>query len=257
MNIGSRPTKRKDGGIETLRAIPWVFAWTQNRNILPVWLGLGTALEKEFARENGSSDLAELYKKWPFFHSYIDLLSMVMAKSSGQIAEVYDDLLVVDEELKVLGREIRAELKQTKLALKKVSCENRFLDNDRMTQRVLDVRLPWVVPANLVQAEALHRLRTRQYKPVQPFGTFTRSPAGHVTPILPPAGQDDLPKLVAEALAQSMTIKEILRSSEGDDANNDHESIEDDYDEDVQIRNLEEVLQISIKAIAAGMQNTG
>jgi phosphoenolpyruvate carboxylase len=77
LNIGSRPSRRNNkGGVETLRAIPWVFAWTQNRCHLPVWLGVGFALQKEI--ENGKIEiLKDMFHHWPFFNSMIDLISMV------------------------------------------------------------------------------------------------------------------------------------------------------------------------------------
>ena len=77
LNIGSRPSRRNNkGGVETLRAIPWVFAWTQNRCHLPVWLGVGFAIRHEIS--NGKIDLLrEMFSLWPFFNSMIDLISMV------------------------------------------------------------------------------------------------------------------------------------------------------------------------------------
>ena len=121
MNIGSRPSKRKpSGGIESLRAIPWIFAWTQTRFHLPVWLGLGAALKKALeADHNNMTILARMYDQWPFFRVTIDLVEMVFAKGDPRIAELYDTLLVT-EELRPLGEELRLKYEETKSLLLKV-----------------------------------------------------------------------------------------------------------------------------------------
>src|SRR5205823_12472727 len=97
LNIGSRPARRKvGGGVESLRAIPWIFAWTQTRLLLSSWLGVGEALVQ--AIENGrEQELAQMYQNWPFFQSTIDLIEMVLAKAEPSIAARYDALLVPTE----------------------------------------------------------------------------------------------------------------------------------------------------------------
>lgn len=121
MNIGSRPSKRKpSGGIESLRAIPWIFAWTQTRFHLPVWLGLGAALRQ--AIDTNSQNLAMLcrmYDQWPFFRVTIDLVEMVFAKGDPRIAALYDNLLV-SEELRPLGDELRRKYEETRNLLLRV-----------------------------------------------------------------------------------------------------------------------------------------
>ncbi|KAG0575701.1 hypothetical protein KC19_5G024900 [Ceratodon purpureus] len=121
MNIGSRPSKRKpNGGIESLRAIPWIFAWTQTRFHLPVWLGLGAALKKAVESDpNNMNVLSRMYDQWPFFRVTIDLVEMVFAKGDPRIAELYDTLLVA-EELRPLGEELRRMYNETKTHLLKV-----------------------------------------------------------------------------------------------------------------------------------------
>ena len=95
LNIGSRPAKRNPkGGVESLRAIPWVFAWTQTRLNLPAWLGVGEALEEEMA--NNPVVLKEMYAEWPWFRTIIDLVEMILAKSENDIAANYDHQLVTD-----------------------------------------------------------------------------------------------------------------------------------------------------------------
>lgn len=122
MNIGSRPSKRKpSAGIESLRAIPWIFAWTQTRFHLPVWLGLGAALQKALdAKPENMNTLARMYDQWPFFRVTVDLVEMVFAKGDPRIAELYDRLLVT-EELRPFGEELRRKYNETKLYLLQVS----------------------------------------------------------------------------------------------------------------------------------------
>lgn len=94
MNIGSRPSKRKpSGGIESLRAIPWIFAWTQTRFHLPVWLGFGAAFKHIIGKNvKNLQMLQEMYNEWPFFRVTIDLVEMVFAKGDPGIAALYDKL---------------------------------------------------------------------------------------------------------------------------------------------------------------------
>lgn len=107
LNVGSRPSKRNPkGGVESLRAIPWVFAWTQTRLNLPTWLGVGEALSKELASPNTATQLKGMYKEWPWFRTLIDLLEMILVKSELKIAENYDTQLVTDAESKTLGMSI-------------------------------------------------------------------------------------------------------------------------------------------------------
>lgn len=115
MNIGSRPSKRKpSGGIESLRAIPWIFAWTQTRFHLPVWLGFGGAFKKAIEKDAKClSMLQEMYKTWPFFRVTIDLVEMVFAKGDPGIAALNDKLLVSSDLLK-FGETLRAYYNETK-----------------------------------------------------------------------------------------------------------------------------------------------
>lgn len=121
MNIGSRPAKRRPGGgITTLRAIPWIFSWTQTRFHLPVWLGVGAAFK--FAIEKDVRNfqvLKEMYNEWPFFRVTLDLLEMVFAKGDPGIAGLYDELLVA-EELKPFGKQLRDKYVETQQLLLQV-----------------------------------------------------------------------------------------------------------------------------------------
>jgi phosphoenolpyruvate carboxylase len=121
MNIGSRPSKRKPGGgIESLRAIPWIFAWTQTRFHLPVWLGFGAAFRHAMDTPGGLATLREMYEEWPFFRVTIDLLEMVFAKGDPGIAALYDKLLV-PQDLSPFGEQLRANYAETQSLLLKVS----------------------------------------------------------------------------------------------------------------------------------------
>ncbi|WZZ58880.1 hypothetical protein YC2023_058987 [Brassica napus] len=103
LNIGSRPTRRKSStGIGHLRAIPWVFAWTQTRFVLPAWLGVGAGL-KGVCEKGHADDLQAMYKEWPFFQSTIDLIEMVLAKADIPIAKHYDEQLVSESRRGLAG----------------------------------------------------------------------------------------------------------------------------------------------------------
>ena len=122
MNIGSRPSKRKpSGGIESLRAIPWIFAWTQTRFHLPVWLGFGAAFRHVIQKDiKNLHMLREMYNEWPFFRVTIDLVEMVFAKGDPGIAALYDKLLV-SQDLWSFGERLRTNYEGTKSLLLQVN----------------------------------------------------------------------------------------------------------------------------------------
>jgi phosphoenolpyruvate carboxylase len=159
LNIGSRPARRRqNGGIETLRAIPWIFAWTQTRLMLPSWLGVGEALNKAI-EQNLDNDLIEMYRNWPFFQSTIDLIEMVLAKAEPSIAARYDSLLV-PEELQPFGEELRERFSLALRSVLKVSGHKILLEVNEVLRRSIEVRNPYVDPINLTQIEILRRLRS-------------------------------------------------------------------------------------------------
>ena len=113
LSIGSRPSKRKNvDNIKSLRAIPWVFAWTQIRLMLPAWLGTGDAL-KYSAQKNNKSILIDMEKNWPFFNSTMDILDMVISKVDPEISKVYENGLA-DNNLKNVGNKLRNEFNVVK-----------------------------------------------------------------------------------------------------------------------------------------------
>ena len=158
LNIGSRPARRKkSGGIETLRAIPWQFAWTQTRLILGAWLGTEEALERAFAR--GEHGLLQcMYREWPHFRSVLDLTAMVLAKTDARIAAEYERRLAPDR-LHPLGIELRERLARAIRATLDVSGHEDLLEENQVLRRSINVRNPYVDPINLVQIEVLRRMR--------------------------------------------------------------------------------------------------
>jgi phosphoenolpyruvate carboxylase len=154
INIGSRPARRgATQGVESLRAIPWQFAWTQNRLLLPSWLGVDDALQA-----GDEAMLAAMMEEWPFFRSTVELIEMVLAKAEAKIAAYYDRLLVPDE-LRDLGERLRERLAITIDLVKRVTGHARLLETNHSLRRSIDVRNPYVDPINVVQAEILRRLR--------------------------------------------------------------------------------------------------
>ena len=156
--IGSRPVRRTaDGGVDSLRAIPWVFAWTQTRLLLPSWLGTGEALAT--AIDAGDLEIVkQMYEHWPFFRSTLDLIAMVLAESDSRIAAEYDRRLVPPE-LQPIGADLRSRLERTIQYVLQATGKERLLTENVVLRRSIEVRNPYVYPINLVQIELLRRLR--------------------------------------------------------------------------------------------------
>jgi phosphoenolpyruvate carboxylase len=159
LNIGSRPQRRHNGtpDLGSLRAIPWIFAWTQTRLHLPAWLGTGEALTV-LCEEGAQARLEQLAREWPFFRSLLELFEMVLAKADPDIAAYYDRVLVPDE-LRALGQELRASCRRTIAAVLRVRCERELLANQDDLRRSIELRNPYVDPLNVLQAELLRRAR--------------------------------------------------------------------------------------------------
>jgi phosphoenolpyruvate carboxylase len=153
MNIGSRPAKRGGTtGVDGLRAIPWVFAWMQNRLLLPAWYGTGTALEQ------GDRDLQrEMVEKWPFFRTIVSMLEMSLFKSDLGVAERYLEL--VDEDVRALWEPIRAEHERVQSVVLEIRGTPELLDRTPALQRRLAHRNPWIDPLSHIQVALLHRSR--------------------------------------------------------------------------------------------------
>ncbi|KAJ4710604.1 Phosphoenolpyruvate carboxylase [Melia azedarach] len=158
LNIGSRPSRRKNSiGIGHLRAIPWVFAWTQTRFVLPAWLGIGAGL-KSVCEKGNTEDLKEMYREWPFLQSTIDLIEMVLGKADIPIAKHYDEALV-SKSRQEIGTQLRRELLTTEKYVLVVSGHEKLLENNRSLRKLIESRLPYLNPMNMLQVEILKRLR--------------------------------------------------------------------------------------------------
>ncbi|XP_076914842.1 phosphoenolpyruvate carboxylase 4-like [Bidens hawaiensis] len=159
LNIGSRPTRRKSSvGIGDLRAIPWIFAWTQTLLILPAWLGVGAGL-KGVCDKGQVNELKSAYKEWPFFQSTIDLIEMVLGKTDNSIAKHYDQALV-HESRRGLGDDLRKELSSTEKYVLVVTGHDKLCENNKSLRKLIESRLPYLNPLNMLQIEILKRLRS-------------------------------------------------------------------------------------------------
>ncbi|WP_060481792.1 phosphoenolpyruvate carboxylase [Pseudomonas sp. NBRC 111119] len=158
--LGSRPAKRRAGGIESLRAIPWIFGWTQTRLMLPAWLGWETALNNALASGQGAM-LAQMREQWPFFRTRIDMLEMVLAKADAQIAEAYDERLV-QPELLPLGAHLRDLLSQSCQVVLALTGQPVLLAHSPETLEFISLRNTYLDPLHRLQAELLARSRARE-----------------------------------------------------------------------------------------------
>jgi len=152
LNIGSRPARRPEGAdyLASLRAIPWVFAWTQNRCVLSSWYGCGTAF-----CDSDVDELRALYRDWPFFRTLVQNLEMTLAKASVEIAHEYL-VLVTDARL---WEPIAAEHARTVAAVLEIVEADELLDRHPVVQRSIRLRNPYVDPMNAIQVELLRRYR--------------------------------------------------------------------------------------------------
>ncbi len=162
LNIGSRPSRRPEGAeyLASLRAIPWVFAWTQNRCLLPAWYGCGTA----FA-DADVAELRDLYRRWPFFCTLVQNLEMTLAKSSMEIAVEYLEL-VGDASL---WEPIADEHARTVAAVLEIVEAHELLDRHPVVQRSIRLRNPYVDPMNAIQVSLLRRYRGGDEAAVPPL----------------------------------------------------------------------------------------
>ncbi|KAI5058436.1 hypothetical protein GOP47_0026606 [Adiantum capillus-veneris] len=164
LNIGSRPTRRRTtGGINSLRAIPWIFAWTQTRFVLPSWLGVGAGLEAACSK-GYLEELQAMYREWPFFQSTIDLIEMVLAKADLPIAKHYDEVLVAPER-RSIGAELREAFHVTEKFVLLISGHQKLSENNKTLKRLIESRLPYLNPLSMLQVEILHRLRQDENNP--------------------------------------------------------------------------------------------
>jgi len=168
MNIGSRPAKRRAfGGIDTLRAIPWIFAWTQTRLLLPVWLGNGLALQK-YIDAGKLPLLQKMYKEWPMFQSMLDLIDIELGKAQPDLAKHYETKTLKEDDLKKLAQHLREGLQQAITNVLKVKGAEKLLTKDPVVKQSIAMRRPFLDISHVIQAEVLQRLRDTQAKDEEP-----------------------------------------------------------------------------------------
>ena len=167
LNIGSRPSKRKsNAGVVALRAIPWIFAWTQSRFHLPVWLGMAEAFQ-QMKDEGKLPTLRAMYQRWPFFKVTMDLIEMVLAKADPAVAAYYEKELV-EPSLHAFGATLRAKLLDTTKLVLEITEHPDLLtpqsDNGGQGTYItladkLSMRSIYITPLNIIQVANLKRLR--------------------------------------------------------------------------------------------------
>ena len=160
LNIGSRPMSRKGSDrFEDLRAIPWVFAWTQSRQLLPAWYAAGTGLVHLIKKEGSLSLLQQMYKEWPFFRSTIDNLQMALTKADLMTAKNYtsmvEDKTIAD---RIFGA-IEKEYTETKEAILQITDQEELMEHLPNIQSSIRLRNPYVDPLSFFQVELISKLR--------------------------------------------------------------------------------------------------
>ncbi len=159
MHLGSRPARRPDGraGIEDLRAIPWVFGWTQSRQIVPGWFGVGSGLEA--VRAAGyADDLVDMYRNWHFFANFISNVAMTLVKTDLDVAQQYVNRLV-PEELHPIFELIRTEYEKSVAEVLLVTGQAELLADNPSLQRTLATRDTYLLPLHSLQISLLDRMR--------------------------------------------------------------------------------------------------
>jgi phosphoenolpyruvate carboxylase len=165
-NIGSRPAHRRaTKSLDDLRAIPWVFAWTQSRANVPSWYGVGTGFDTFLKSgdpqraDDRLKQLQEMYRRWPFFRTMLSNVHLGMGRADMEIASLYAEL-AAKEDADVIFTDIKNEFELSKSMLLKVTGAENILDTEPWLQRSIKVRNPYVDPLNYMQVALLRKLRS-------------------------------------------------------------------------------------------------
>jgi phosphoenolpyruvate carboxylase len=176
MHIGSRPAMRAGGvGLSALRAIPWVFAWTQSRHMLPGWFGFGSGLKAAF-EEHGEAVLEGMVVQWPFFRHLLDDVESMLARTDLEIAAHYDAL--ASDSLRALAEPIHHEFALTAHHVLRLRGAARLVDSDPTLQRSIKLRNPYIDPMHLMQVDLLQRWRATGRRDQALFGALRATISG-------------------------------------------------------------------------------
>ena len=158
--IGSRPSKEKNvDNIKSLRAIPWVFAWTQIRLMLPAWLGSAEALRYSYIKQFRNT-LYDMERSWPFFNSMLDMLDMVISKADPEISKIYEDYLA-DDALKRVGKKLRFQFEVIKNLNKKIT-PREIINSRKQFRTSVIVRNIYSEVLNIIQPIVISKLKSNK-----------------------------------------------------------------------------------------------
>ncbi|MHB8482839.1 MAG: phosphoenolpyruvate carboxylase [Nitrospiria bacterium] len=204
LNIGSRPAYRRKGcGIEDLRAIPWVFSWTQSRHLIQAWYPIGSALET-FIHQNKEEHtdlLIEMYRNWPFFSNLIDNVQMTAAKTDMHIAKLYSSLVTDDSVRETVFKKITGEYEKLIRVILTITQSQSILDNDPSLQHSIQLRNPFIDPIHYIQVRLLRLLRSGN---TQIAPASKASVRGGLHPALPVGGATQAPLIDKEKLTHAI-----------------------------------------------------
>jgi phosphoenolpyruvate carboxylase len=184
LQISSRPARRKSGAkdLSSLRAIPWVFGWTQSRFLLPSWYGVGMALHQEVAGDPAQMELLQLlYQRWPFFRMLISKVEMTLSKVDLELAHHYVLSLGRPENREAFAAiftAIASEFGRTRDLVLQISNHTRLLDGDPALQLSVDLRNRTIVPLGFLQVALLRRLRDQNRQPPMSEGPINGQVGG-------------------------------------------------------------------------------